>query len=1059
MKTTRLATLCVALGFGSFLNLNTQAATYTDASNDLFDNGLANLDITSVEVTNSGVNLVIAVTTRGFQTWTKYLIWIDTPANANAAANSNGWGRPASMATGGGADFFIGSWVDATPNNVQLWSFNGTSWIGPSSYTTVISGNTVTFTLPLSALGLSAGNVIKFDVATSGGGNDPGVDHASRSTAATTGWGSPSTGGPMLSYTIASLADSDSDGLTDTWENTYFGNLSQNSSGDPDSDNLTNAEELVAGTDPTKADTDSDGLNDGVEVKTYTTNPLVADTDGDGVNDGAEVAAGTNPKKTNYSQITVAGSFQGWNPLPAANGSNVMNPVSGQEFGWSLDFRFPNTGSYNGKFVNGKSFNDAANVNWGTSGTPGVASLGGFGNDIPFQVVSSGFWTFAFNTDTLVYSFARKSFGSYAEYAAGYAIGAQSEDADSDGLTNGQEFVLNSDPNSSDTDADGIFDAQEQDYGTNPILADTDGDGLPDPWELTYGLDPTDNGTKTPYANNTGLVVAANPNGGSSDPDGDALTNAQEFASNSNPLAVGTGLASTYAKVVVAGGFVQNKPDGSWDEVGNPLNTMQLVSNFTWKLIVYLPSVPSSAQFKFTTGSWGTNFGDNIPQGGAADGVGDPNGANINALPVFTAAGYYVITFNDFSKAYTIAPLSTTDSDSNGLRDEWETYYGAYLGQKLQVLNPATDYNSDGKTTLQNYQDGTHPTIDAVAPTIALAPGVGKITWFAKNDLAPLATSDVVASDVITTNPVVTFDPPNVNTSVDGLTTVTYTATDTAGNVATVIRIIAVGDAEPGYRKLHYPNSASISTLESTKVYGRVYIAGATPGTGQAPNITAELGVNPDNTDPSTWTGTGVWTAATHNPGFIGGDDEYEATISGSAQTAGTYYYAFRFKIGDGVWRYAGINAAGTDGGPWNATNGNGTLTVTAAPDPLADYMTSFSLTGANAAGTADPDGDGQDNNAELAFGTDPTNGASRSATLASGTGTIKLVYLQRNSGVTYTVKSFTDLSTPFDSGGTVVTPTATNPQPAGTRAGYTQYEASLSTGSSKGFLRVKAVR
>ncbi|NBT90213.1 MAG: hypothetical protein EBT50_05185 [Verrucomicrobia bacterium] len=174
----------MALGFGSFLNLNTQAATYTDASNDLFDNGLANLDITSVEVTNSGVNLVIAVTTRGFQTWTKYLIWIDTPANANAAANSNGWGRPASMATGEGADFFIGSWVDATPNNVQLWSFNGTSWIGPSSYTTVISGNTVTFTLPLSALGLSAGNVIKFDVATSGGGNDPGVDHASRSTAA-----------------------------------------------------------------------------------------------------------------------------------------------------------------------------------------------------------------------------------------------------------------------------------------------------------------------------------------------------------------------------------------------------------------------------------------------------------------------------------------------------------------------------------------------------------------------------------------------------------------------------------------------------------------------------------------------------------------------------------------------------------------------------------------------------------------------------------------------------------------------------------------------------------
>jgi hypothetical protein len=125
----------------------------------------------------------------------------------------------------------------------------------------------------------------------------------------------------------------------------------------------------------------------------------------------------------------------------------------------------------------------------------------------------------------------------------------------------------------------------------------------------------------------------------------------------------------------------------------------------------------------------------------------------------------------------------------------------------------------------------------------------------------------------------------------------------------------------------------------------------------------------------------------------------------------------------------------------------------------LADYLASFNLTGADALGTADPDGDGMDNNAELAFGTDPTNGASRAATLATGTGTIKLVYLQRNSGVAYTVKSFTDLSTAFDSGGTPITPTATDPQPAGVRTGYTQYEASLSTGSSKGFLRVKAVR
>jgi hypothetical protein len=145
------------------------------------------------------------------------------------------------------------------------------------------------------------------------------------------------------------------------------------------------------------------------------------------------------------------------------------------------------------------------------------------------------------------------------------------------------------------------------------------------------------------------------------------------------------------------------------------------------------------------------------------------------------------------------------------------------------------------------------------------------------------------------------------------------------------------------------------------------------------------------------------------------------------------------------------------------AANGTGSTTATvtievvAAPNPLAAYVGSFGLSGGDTAGDADPDGDGMDNNAEYAFGTDPTSGASRQTTLISSTGVIKLLYLQRNSGISYSVKSFTDLATSFDSG-TTVTPVATSPQPADVRTGYTQYEAALSTaGIAKGFLRVKA--
>jgi hypothetical protein len=135
------------------------------------------------------------------------------------------------------------------------------------------------------------------------------------------------------------------------------------------------------------------------------------------------------------------------------------------------------------------------------------------------------------------------------------------------------------------------------------------------------------------------------------------------------------------------------------------------------------------------------------------------------------------------------------------------------------------------------------------------------------------------------------------------------------------------------------------------------------------------------------------------------------------------------------------------------------TITVTDVSEqtPQQAYLASFGLSGGDLLGTADPDGDGMDNDAEFAFGTNPVSGASRAVTLTSGTGEIKLTYLQRNSGVTYTVKSLPSLTTDFDSG-TDVDPVASDPQPSGIPGDYTQYEASISTGLARGFLRVRAV-
>ncbi|MCK6524358.1 hypothetical protein L6R49_23375 [Myxococcota bacterium] len=64
---------------------------------------------------------------------------------------------------------------------------------------------------------------------------------------------------------------------------------------DGDGDGLRDLTEQALGTDPTLADSDSDGLSDGDEVNLHGTDPLGRDTDGGGAEDGDEVSAGTDP--------------------------------------------------------------------------------------------------------------------------------------------------------------------------------------------------------------------------------------------------------------------------------------------------------------------------------------------------------------------------------------------------------------------------------------------------------------------------------------------------------------------------------------------------------------------------------------------------------------------------------------------------------------------------------------------------------------------------------------------------------------------------------------------
>ena len=146
--------------------------------------------------------------------------------------------------------------------------------------------------------------------------------------------------------------DTDEDSLADKWEVTYNGTSGVNPlvkatptelTSDMDNDDLTQAEEEAAGTDPTKKDTDEDGLGDKWEVTyngTSGINPLVkatpteltSDMDNDNLTQAEEERAGTDPTKNDTDGDTLNDKWEvtykdasGVNPLVPATDAELAS--------------------------------------------------------------------------------------------------------------------------------------------------------------------------------------------------------------------------------------------------------------------------------------------------------------------------------------------------------------------------------------------------------------------------------------------------------------------------------------------------------------------------------------------------------------------------------------------------------------------------------------------------------------------------------------------------------------------------------------------------------------
>jgi hypothetical protein len=144
----------------------------------------------------------------------------------------------------------------------------------------------------------------------------------------------------------------------------------------------------------------------------------------------------------------------------------------------------------------------------------------------------------------------------------------------------------------------------------------------------------------------------------------------------------------------------------------------------------------------------------------------------------------------------------------------------------------------------------------------------------------------------------------------------------------------AGGDAGPAPRdagpvltidfcRVQYPTTMSVAPGTSTRVYGRVYVAGLTTRTGMTdtdPRVVGQVGYGPDGTMPSamswTWSSNAVSNAG-YGPGaalYEANNDEYQADLV--APAAGSYDFAYRFS-GDGgmTWTYCDTLDPGSSDG------------------------------------------------------------------------------------------------------------------------------------------------
>jgi YD repeat-containing protein len=244
-------------------------------------------------------------------------------------------------------------------------------------------------------------------------------------------------------------------------------------------------------------DSDGDGLSDAQEIL-IGTDPFNPDTDGDGFSDGVEVASGSDPLDPNCTPLNCRRS--GEVESVAFSVVNTTALISAPHEADSLSFSVVNTVAISAQPHEADSAGFSVLNTVAPISAPHEADSAGFSvlntvapisapheaDSVLFSLVNTVSGANPFEADSVLFSVRNTAQGVAVSALIRQGLQVAPSSA-AGGVGSGTTMS-----NAIDSDGDGLTDEEERRLGTDPFNPDTDGDGYPDGLEVALGSNPLD---------------------------------------------------------------------------------------------------------------------------------------------------------------------------------------------------------------------------------------------------------------------------------------------------------------------------------------------------------------------------------------------------------------------------------------------------------------------------------------------------------------------------------------------------------------------------------------